>query len=76
MDEAMRSGNIAADDYKQLERQVSSLKARIAQTQKEAQELRTQEIEVSNQLTTEQGRWVEFNSRLDELERLLPPSQR
>ena len=72
----MRSGTLDAARYKAVETQASEMKERVAQFQKEAQELRTQEIEVSNQLTTEQGRWLDFNSRLDELERLLPASQR
>jgi hypothetical protein len=33
--------------------------------------LRAQESELSAQIASEQGRWQDFNSRLDELERSL-----
>src|SRR5262245_50372975 len=39
---------------------------------KAEQQLRAQEAEVNANLTGEQGRWNEFNARLDELERSLP----
>jgi chromosome segregation ATPase len=52
------------------------LKAQLAQMQREEQQLRSQEIELSSQLTTEQGRWQDFNSRLDELEGQLPVLRR
>jgi DNA repair exonuclease SbcCD ATPase subunit len=38
-------------------------------------ELRAHESEVSTQLTSEERRWLDFNSRLDDLERSLPPSK-
>jgi chromosome segregation ATPase len=75
-DEALRSASISAEQYKDIESQIRLVKAQIAQMQKEARELRAQDAELSNQLTTEQGRWSDFNSRLDDLERMLPASQR
>jgi chromosome segregation ATPase len=75
-DEALRNASISAEQYKDIESQIRLVKAQLAQMQKEAQELRAQDAEVFNQLTTEQGRWSDFNSRLDDLERMLPPSQR
>jgi DNA repair exonuclease SbcCD ATPase subunit len=38
-------------------------------------ELRAHETEVSTQLTGEERRWHDFNSRLDDLERSLPPGK-
>jgi uncharacterized coiled-coil protein SlyX len=35
-------------------------------------ELRSQETELSSLISTEQRRWIDFNSRLDDLERQLP----
>jgi hypothetical protein len=37
------------------------------------QAARTRENDASQALTTEQNRWVELNTRLDELERRLAP---
>jgi peptidoglycan hydrolase CwlO-like protein len=39
---------------------------------KAVEQLRAQEADVMTNLTDEQGRWNEFNARLDELERSLP----
>jgi hypothetical protein len=75
-EDLLRSGNISVEQRREIEEEGPALKARLAQMQKEAQELRAQETELSNQLTTEQGRWLDFNSRLDEMERLLPASRR
>ena len=38
-------------------------------------ELRAHETEVSTQLTSEERRWHDFNSRLDDLENSLPPGK-
>jgi chromosome segregation ATPase len=55
---------------------VPDLKMRIkAQTAAE-QAARERENDVLQALSTEQGRWLELNSRLDELERLLAPIPR
>lgn len=75
-DDLSRSGNAAPEQQKDVEGASKQLKTQLAMMQKEDQELRTQETELTNQLTTEQGRWTEFNSRLDELERQLPISPR
>jgi len=37
------------------------------------QAARTRENDAAQALTTEQNRWVDLNTRLDELERLLAP---
>ena len=76
LEDSIRSANVSVEQQREMETQSQMTKAQIAQMQKEAQELRVQETELSNQLTTEQGRWLDFNSRLDEMERLLPASPR
>ena len=76
LEDSIRSANVSVEQQRDIETQIPMIKAQIAQMQKEAQELRVQETELSNQLTTEQGRWLDFNSRLDEMERLLPASPR
>jgi uncharacterized coiled-coil protein SlyX len=40
--------------------------------QRNERELRNQEAELAGLVSTEQGRWVDFNARVDELERSLP----
>ena len=40
--------------------------------QKTERELRNQEAELAGLVSTEQGRWDDFNARVDELERSLP----
>lgn len=76
MEDALRSGNIPSEEQAVIDRQIPLLKAQLAQVQREEQQLRLQETDVSTQLTTEQGRWQDFNSRLDELENQLPVSPR
>jgi chromosome segregation ATPase len=76
LDTELRSGNISAEHQRAMENEIAMLKAQLAQMQREEQQLRSQEIELSSQLTTEQGRWQDFNSRLDELEGQLPVLRR
>jgi chromosome segregation ATPase len=67
LEDSSRSGNLVPEQQKDIE----MMKAQLAQTQREEQQLRMQETELSIQLTAEQGRWIDFNARLDELERQL-----
>ncbi len=67
LEDPSRSVNLVPEQQKDIE----MMKAQLAQTQREEQQLRMQETELSNQLTAEQGRWIDFNARLDELERQL-----
>jgi len=76
LEDSIRSANVSVEEQREMETMIPRIKAQIAQMQKEAQELRVQETQLSNQLTTEQDRWLDFNSRLDEMERLLPASPR
>jgi chromosome segregation ATPase len=48
------------------------LRTMLEQMQKRQQALRGQKNELTAVIVSEQGRWSEFNSRLDELERALP----
>ena len=58
----------AYDFRSELMNRLSGLRARESQ-------LRDQESEVSTLLTSEERRWLDFNSRLDDLEHSLPPSK-
>jgi chromosome segregation ATPase len=55
----------------EMERMLPRLRADAALWQREEQALRSQENELSVLLATEQNRWIDFNSRLDDLERAL-----
>ena len=55
----------------EMDRMLPRLRADAAIWQREEQALRSQENELSVLLATEQNRWIDFNSRLDELERAL-----
>jgi exonuclease VII large subunit len=54
-----------------LRQVLSEVKAQMGQTQRREQELRAQQTELVSAVNDEQGRWVDFNGRLDELERSL-----
>jgi DNA repair exonuclease SbcCD ATPase subunit len=58
----------AYDFRSELTNRLSGLRARESQ-------LRAHESEVSTLVTSEEGRWLDFNSRLDDLERSLPASK-
>lgn len=73
MEGALQNPALDPDPRKDLEANLPSLKSRFAQMRREDQLLRSQEGELLNLIATEQGRWNDFNTRLDELERQLPP---
>ena len=56
---------------RQLERELADVKDRLVREQRFEQELRYKVGELATTLVTEQNRWTDFNSRLDELERTL-----
>lgn len=60
----------------QVQRQLPLLKDQLQRQEAREQELRNQESELLAVVSAEQGRWMEFNGRLDELERALPSPSR
>jgi hypothetical protein len=52
--------------------QLGTLRADLQAAQAQEQALRAEEAEITSGLTLEQGRWSDFNARLDEIERALP----
>jgi hypothetical protein len=72
MEEELRAPTATAEQRTAIEEQLPERRARLAQFQREERQHRAQEIELAAQLATEQGRWLDFNARLDELERQLP----
>jgi len=55
----------------ELERMELETKGRFAQHRDVEQQLRAQDAQLASEIATDQNRWQEFNSRLDELERSL-----
>jgi predicted nucleic acid-binding Zn-ribbon protein len=68
----------ATDDRmrQEFERAQVEMKRQLARRSRLVQELRARENEAAQTLNTEQGRWMDVNARLDELERLLGPVPR
>jgi chromosome segregation ATPase len=66
-DEKMRKGY----EYEQM-----SIRQRMAAQARLEQQLRSRENDAAQALATEQARWSDLNSRLDELERMLTPVAR
>jgi hypothetical protein len=73
-----RSLQTVTDDKmrKDLEEAQRVYKRELSQHSFQEQQLRTRENEAMQLLSTEQGRWIELNARLDELDRLLGPVQK
>jgi chromosome segregation ATPase len=51
---------------------LAPLRNTVEQVQKREQELRAQEAELDQLITSGQNRWMDYNSQLDEIERALP----
>ena len=64
-------GTPAPEDLPGVEASVRALKRLLAEGEQQVKQLETQENELTGQLAAEQARWVDFNNRLDELERRL-----
>ena len=73
MEAALQNPALDPDPRKDLETNLPFLKNRLAEMRREDQQLRNQEGELLGLIATEQGRWSDFNTSLDELERQLPP---
>ena len=71
MEEAVEARSAPPDAQVEMERMLPRLRTDAAIWQREEQALRSQENDLSVLLATEQNRWIEFNSRLDDLERAL-----
>jgi hypothetical protein len=65
-------GNMpSAEARRDCELQGAMLRRQLEEQEKRAEQLRAHERDLENALSTEQARWSEFNSQLDELERAL-----
>lgn len=65
------SSPIPAEQRQELEHQVAMMKGQLANIEKRRVDVTQEESFVSQQLSTEQGRWSAINEQLDALERSL-----
>jgi hypothetical protein len=63
---------IPAEERRHMEDALGGLKAQLQAVQANEATLRAEQDTLLNAMATEQSRWNDFNSRLDELERALP----
>jgi hypothetical protein len=70
--EALRTKSFERAERAEAEEIAARMEADLVRAQTEALQLRTREAELSSQLASEQGRWIDFNDRLNEIERSLP----
>jgi hypothetical protein len=69
--QALEQGGFDEKDRKSIQGHLAHEKHRLTQINADVQRLRAEEIEVSQLVALEQGRWTEINQRLEELERAL-----
>jgi hypothetical protein len=72
MKQRMESG-AAVFDRVSYGRDIAEIESRLLRERQREDDLRYRENELLNMLVTEQGRWIDFSSRLDDLERALAP---
>jgi hypothetical protein len=69
------TGSIPQDmPREQAEAEIARQKRGLSEMRAREQQLRAQAANVAALYAEEQGRWTEFNGRLDDLERALPPA--
>ena len=63
--------NLGPEELRRVERQMEIQKTQLALQDRVLQQLQVEENDAVNALAVEQGRWNDFNARLDDLERSL-----
>ena len=72
MESALRQGKAEnPEEQRQIEFMLGQHKRQVARHAAEIQQLTADEVTLANEVANEQARWVEFNQRLEELERAL-----
>jgi uncharacterized coiled-coil protein SlyX len=64
------------EQQKDIQNSIPVWRVDLQRFQAEGQRLAAQEADLSSQISTEQARWMDFNTRLDELEKSLPATRR
>jgi chromosome segregation ATPase len=75
LDEMERSSSITPEDRRHLAVEAEAMKPGLDEMRRRMQQLTEQESFLSGQLSTEQSRWMEFNDRLDQIEREIAASR-
>jgi predicted nucleic acid-binding Zn-ribbon protein len=76
LEELLRSPSTPPDQRHQLEQEYEGMKMARTDMRQRLQRLVNQESAFASQLATEQSRWVEFNDRLDQIEREIAATMR
>ena len=71
LEEKLRDNGMPVEERKNLEFEVIAMKRVAAQVETERQRLQNEETQAAGALASEQGRWLELNQQLEELERVL-----
>jgi len=69
LEEDLRSPSTTPEQRRQVEQELESMKLVRGDMRQRLQRLINQETAFAAQLSTEQSRWVDFNDRLDQIER-------
>jgi len=69
LEELLRSPSTPPEQHRQFEQEIESMKLVRGDMRQRLQRLINQETAFAAQLSTEQSRWVDFNDRLDQIER-------
>ena len=76
LEQVLAGGAVAPEVQRDLQVERIAVQRALAQHQQVEQQLRLRESEILGVITGEQGRWNDFNARLDELERSLSAGAR
>ncbi len=71
LEDTLRGGVSSDPEQRAAAQMLEQMQMQVDQVQRQEQQLRAQESELNAQLASEQGRWMDFNTRLDEIERSL-----
>ena len=69
LEELIRSPSTPPEQHRQFEQEIESMRLVRTDMRQRLQRLVSQESAFASQLAMEQSRWVEFNDRLDQIER-------
>ena|SRR5258708_3260894 len=64
-------GTLPIERQKDIDFMLAAMKKLLSQRQERERQLRARESEISRLMASEQGRWADFNERLDKLEQSL-----
>jgi hypothetical protein len=70
-EESIARWTVPIERQKDIDYMLADMKKLLSQRQEREQQLRAKESDVSGLIASEQGRWADFNERLDELEQSL-----